>query len=202
MVRWGSLRREKERTGIWFCHICCSHTERCHRSQWDPLQAVFHKHKLPLTQQWNLGTVPNPEQKILVRVFCLWLLLISGHGFKDLMSCLKPGYTIPSRKHITKQLHHKHLCSKFEETDSINNRHLDKHCYRGIHHSHRTLLRSVVETAGLRSSLNNILWAFFMKSARIWSTLCSKHCCLLQQCHRNRLYDPLKICLDAHIFLL
>ena len=38
------------------------------------------------------------------------------------MHCLKPGYTIPSRKHFMKQLHHKHnetLCSKFEETDSI-----------------------------------------------------------------------------------
>ena len=50
---------------------------------------------------------------------------VEGHGFKDLMHYLKPGYTVPSRKHFTKLLRHKHslskekLCSKFEETDSI-----------------------------------------------------------------------------------
>ena len=51
--------------------------------------------------------------------------VVEGHGFKDLMHYLEPGYTIPSRKHFTKLLRHKHLlgkeklCSKFEEADSI-----------------------------------------------------------------------------------
>ena len=34
--------------------------------------------------------------------------VVEGHGFKDLMHYLKPGYTIPSRKHFTKLLRHKH----------------------------------------------------------------------------------------------
>ena len=51
--------------------------------------------------------------------------VVEGHGFKDLMHYLEPRYTIPSRKHFTKLLRHKHslgkekLCSKFEEADSI-----------------------------------------------------------------------------------
>ena len=38
--------------------------------------------------------------------------MVEGEGFRSLMSYLEPGYTIPSRKHFTSTIQHKHILRK------------------------------------------------------------------------------------------
>ena len=51
--------------------------------------------------------------------------MVECEGFRDLMACLEPGYTVPSRKLITSMIRRKHevgkelLCEKLKTASSV-----------------------------------------------------------------------------------
>ena len=38
--------------------------------------------------------------------------MVEGEGFRELLSCLEPGYTIPNRKYFSSNIQHKHVLGK------------------------------------------------------------------------------------------